>query len=168
MTIDHNAENKMGIVPVTPQDILEGLLSGGSFSNVSFNDHEEIQEYNKQAQIFDLPLLASCQSISHVANQKNWNMPDKYKHIDVIEFLLNKCKTDEERERVAQELVLFDERDMFDVIRYLIYLVDVMREHKIVWGVGRGSSVSSFVLYLIGIHKINSLEYKLDIREFLK
>ena len=66
------------------------------------------------------------------------------------------------------ELLLFQERDMFDLLKYLKYLVDTMRENNIIWGVGRGSSVSSFVLYLIGIHKINSLYYDLSIEEFLK
>jgi DNA polymerase III alpha subunit len=43
-----------------------------------------------------------------------------------------------------------------------------MRKHNIVWGVGRGSSVASYVLYLIGVHKINSMYYDLDIEEFLR
>jgi DNA polymerase III alpha subunit len=51
---------------------------------------------------------------------------------------------------------------------YLKYLVDAMRENKIVWGVGRGSSVASYVLYLIGVHRIDSIKYDLDIKEFLK
>jgi DNA polymerase III alpha subunit len=63
---------------------------------------------------------------------------------------------------------LFQERNMFDLLRFLVYIVDVMREHDIVWGVGRGSSVASYVLYLIGIHKIDSIFYDLDIEEFLR
>jgi len=57
---------------------------------------------------------------------------------------------------------------MEDLLRYMIYLVDFMREHTIVWGVGRGSSVASYVLYLIGVHKIDSIQYGLDWREFLR
>jgi DNA polymerase III alpha subunit len=57
---------------------------------------------------------------------------------------------------------------MFDLLFYLKYLVDTLRENKVVWGVGRGSSVASYVLYLIGIHKIDSIKYDLDITEFLK
>jgi len=34
--------------------------------------------------------------------------------------------------------------------------------------VGRGSSVASYCLYLLGVHKINSLKFDLDIKEFLK
>ena len=57
-----------------------------------------------------------------------------------------------------EELILFKERDLIPLLRYLKYLVDTMRKHNIVWGVGRGSSVASYILYLIGVHKINSIK----------
>lgn len=101
-------------------------------------------------------------------NQNVWHMPQQYSDMDIAQFVLEQCQDDNELQRAGQELLLFQERDMFDLLKYLKYLVDTMREHNIVWGVGRGSSVSSFVLYLIGIHKINSLYYDLSIDEFLK
>lgn len=101
-------------------------------------------------------------------NQEVWFMPDDYKQLNIVEYVLNLCSTDIELERVGQELILFQERNLFNLLRYLKYLVDVLREHNIVWGVGRGSSVSSYVLFLIGVHKINSIEYDLPINEFLK
>jgi DNA polymerase III alpha subunit len=88
--------------------------------------------------------------------------------MDIAKYVLELCQTDEELQRVGQELLLFQERDMFDLLKYLKYLVDTMRENNIVWGVGRGSSVSSYILFLIGIHRINSLYYDLSIDEFLK
>ena len=100
--------------------------------------------------------------------QKQWLMPEEYKTLDIAKYVLLLCKTDQELQRVGHELLLFQERDMFDLLRYLKYLVDVMRENNIVWGVGRGSSVSSYVLYLLGVHRINSLYYDLPIEEFLK
>jgi len=101
-------------------------------------------------------------------NQNNWHMPDQYKDMDIAKYVLEQCKSDAELQRAGHELLLFQERDMFMLLRYLKYLVDVMRQNNIVYGVGRGSSVSSFVLYLIGIHRINSLYYDLSIEEFLK
>jgi len=74
----------------------------------------------------------------------------------------------QEWDRVQEELAAFGERGMYNLLRYMIYLVDFMRENDIVWGVGRGSSVASYVLYLIGVHKIDSLKYNLDWREFLR
>ena len=104
----------------------------------------------------------------HKQNQNNWHMPEKYKQLDIAEYLLKLCTTDAELQRVGTELLLYQERNMFDLLRFLVYIVDVMREQDIVWGVGRGSSVASYVLYLIGVHKIDSLYYDLDIAEFLR
>lgn len=100
--------------------------------------------------------------------QSKWEMPESYYTIDIVDIILNKCSTDEELQRAAEELLIYQERDMFTLLKYLVYLVDTMRSNNIVWGVGRGSSVSSYVLYLLGVHKINSLKYQLDISEFLK
>ena len=66
------------------------------------------------------------------------------------------------------ELTMFEERNLFPVLRILIYIIETMRKHKLVWGVGRGSSVASYVLYLLGVHKVDSLKHNLDIKEFLK
>lgn len=97
-----------------------------------------------------------------------WFMPDEYKNLDIAKYLLDKCSCDIELQRVGKELLLFQERGMFDLLKYLKYLVDTMRANNIVWGVGRGSSVSSFVLYLLGVHRINSITYQLDIEEFIR
>lgn len=100
--------------------------------------------------------------------QSNWHMPSEYKNLDIAEWLLKQCQTDQERQRVGEELLLYLDRNLFPLLQYLKYLVDTMRANNIVWGVGRGSSVSSYVLYLIGVHKIDSLYYDLDITEFLR
>jgi hypothetical protein len=103
-----------------------------------------------------------------IMNQNNWHMPDEYKNLDIAKYVLDQCQYEEEIQRAGQELLLYQERNMFVLLKYLKYLVDTMRNSNIVWGVGRGSSVSSFVLFLIGVHKINSLYYGLEIDEFLK
>ena len=87
---------------------------------------------------------------------------------NLYEMLFGMCETHDQIDRVNQELDLFHKHGMTELLYYLKYLVDTMRENNIVWGVGRGSSVASYVLYLIGIHKIDSIKYNLDIHEFLK
>ena len=101
-------------------------------------------------------------------NYNAWHMPESYENIDVKTYLLEKCNTEEERDRVLIEYKLFEQKGFTKVLKFLIYFVDVLRSNNIVWGVGRGSSVSSFCLFLIGIHKINPLFYNLDYREFLR
>lgn len=101
------------------------------------------------------------------ANQLSWFMPRDYCP-NLVEMLYGMCENDAQTARVTEELELFIQHGMLDVLFYCKYLVDTMRENNIVWGVGRGSSVASYVLYLIGIHKIDSIKYGLDIKEFLK
>jgi len=100
--------------------------------------------------------------------QNDWKMPQKYKDLDIAEYVLNLCGSEAELQRCGAELLLFQERDLFNLLRYLVYLVDTMREHKLIWGVGRGSSVASYVLYKLGVHRIDSLYYELDPEEFLR
>jgi len=101
-------------------------------------------------------------------NQVTWHMPDEYKDMDIAKWILEQCKSDAELQRVGEELLLFQERDLFDLLKYLKYLVDTMRTNGVIWGVGRGSSVASYVLYLIGIHRVDSMYYDLSIHEFLR
>jgi DNA polymerase III alpha subunit len=95
-------------------------------------------------------------------------MPKEYQDIDIAEHVLSLCSTQEQLQRAGQELLLFQEHGLFDLLKYLRYLVTVMRENGVIWGVGRGSSVASYVLYLLGVHRIDSLYYDLDPREFLR
>jgi DNA polymerase III alpha subunit len=101
-------------------------------------------------------------------NQANWYMPKEYIELDIAKYVLDQCTSEAELQRAGEELILFQERNMFVLLQYLKYLGDTMRKHNIVWGVGRGSSVASFVLFLLGIHRINSLYYDLSIDEFIK
>lgn len=100
--------------------------------------------------------------------QGNWLMPTRYKELDIAEHVLNLCKSDAELQRCGHELMLFQERDLFNLLRYLVFLVDLMQDNRLIWGVGRGSSVSSYVLYKLGVHRIDSLYYELDPAEFLR
>jgi DNA polymerase III alpha subunit len=104
----------------------------------------------------------------HKRNQSNWRMPQEYHDLDIAKWLLDQCQTQEELQRVGEELLMYQEHDLLDLLKYLKYLVDLMREHHVIWGVGRGSSVASYVLYLIGVHRINSMYYDLDVKEFLR
>tara|TARA_B110000977_G_C10912115_1_gene429714 strand:- start:276 stop:791 length:516 start_codon:yes stop_codon:yes gene_type:complete len=141
-------------------------------SNLCLEDSEQFNSASKKLHlnmfITQLDEIGVDVAQYHNENQSNWHMPEKYKQLDIAEYLLKLCNTDAELQRVGTELLLYQERDMFDLLRFLVYIVDVMRKQDIVWGVGRGSSVASYVLYLIGVHKIDSLYYDLDIAEFLR
>jgi DNA polymerase III alpha subunit len=101
-------------------------------------------------------------------NQKNWYMPDDYKQLDIAEYVLSLCTTQEELQRCGTELLMYQDRNLFNLLRYLKYLVDTMKENNIIWGVGRGSSVSSYILFKMEVHKVDSMFYNLDVGEFLR
>ena len=105
----------------------------------------------------------------HKQNQMNWHMPKEYEEFDIAAWCLAQCgDTQEQLQRVGQELMMFQDRGLMDMLKFLRYMVQIMRDNNIVWGVGRGSSVSSYVLYLIGVHKIDSLYFDLDVADFLR
>jgi DNA polymerase III alpha subunit len=43
-----------------------------------------------------------------------------------------------------------------------------MTAKNIVWGVGRGSSCSSYLLYLLGLHEVDVVKYDVDISDFIR
>jgi len=98
--------------------------------------------------------------------KNDYFMPEEYKHINLRDFFLQKTRTDKERERVLKEVELIERTRTENLFRYLIYLSDVIRNHDIVVGTGRGSSTSLYILYLVGLHRVNSLKYDLNPNEF--
>ena len=73
--------------------------------------------------------------------QQSWHMPQSYRDLDIAELVLGLCDTDSELQRCGQELLMYQERNLFDLLRYLKYLVDVMNDNNVIYGVGRGSMV---------------------------
>lgn len=168
--------DKYGRVKTTEQEAFDSLYSKKITTlNSLFFEPETVAAFNKALDInkdsFDkiqeLETHKESIELFDEANQCDWFMPNNYCP-NLINDLYSMCRTELEKQRIDKELHLFIQHGMFDLLFYLKYLVDTMREHNIVWGVGRGSSVSSYVLYLIGVHKINSILYELDINEFLK
>ena len=160
----------------TTSNELCDLLYKNPTLDISLFQVEDSIEYNRSVADLhaELDLLDSYHSISQTVEefdrvlQRNWRMPKEYKDLDIAAYVLGLCKEEHELQRVGEELILYQEHNLFDLLRYLKYLIDTLRKNNIVWGVGRGSSVASYVLFLIGVHKIDSLYYNLNIDEFLK
>lgn len=165
--------DNFGRVIVSEKEAFESIYSGNLHYHKLFLEENKVIQFNKAInQNKDhLPILSVLKeediALFDESNQCDWFMPKNY-CTNLITDLYELCQTEEQKTRVDNELTLFIQHGMFDLLFYLKYLVDTMRQHNIVWGVGRGSSVASYVLYLIGIHKIDSLKYDLNINEFLK
>jgi DNA polymerase III alpha subunit len=171
-------QNKFGEMIFSEDDVVDMVMTGKDLAQINnmlvdntviFESARDILEtvpdfipYNPTA----IETLSQEEYDSY--NQSNWYMPVEYKNMDIAAWILERCNTEAELQRCGEELLLFQEKNLFDVLKYLKYLVDVMTQNQLIWGVGRGSSVASFILYKIGVHRVDSLYYDLDIKEFLK
>jgi len=149
----------------TEQDGIELLYRGDSIYDIAF---DSIEQYNKFSTELELESITDKSIIS-----KDFNIPQHYKELDVETYIRNKVPHSGDSDtsvnaRVEQELAMYKERGLYPILQLLIYIIDTLRKNNLVWGVGRGSSVSSYLLYLIGVHKVDSYKYRLDIKEFLK
>lgn len=168
--------DKYGNALLTIEEGKKALLHGMDIDFAIFDDAQEVDRFNRNSeQILGYeanirnPLSDTMEvQAYHDSCAADWNIPDLYKEIDAKEFLLMLCDTTIERERVETEYAMFEERKLIPLLQFLIFIVDYMRKHKVVWGVGRGSSVASYCLYLLGVHKVDSIKYDLPIEEFLK
>jgi DNA polymerase III alpha subunit len=148
----------------TQEQLVQGILRHGPDILEYCQTNDDIQKYLNR--IVEERLNYPVPNTEIDTN--NWFIPREYKDLDIAEYCINQCKTDEELERVALELQLFQDNNMITVLKAMKYVVDTLRANNVVWGVGRGSSVASYVLHIIGVHKINSIKYNIPIEEFFK
>lgn len=155
-------------------DIFEALYKGQTLSAAIFvestpsvSNMEEVSGF-KFAEPYPEDLEIS-KSDYDTACQQNWFMPDEYKTLDIEAWIWQQTPPwDPQHTRVQEELEAYKARNMLDLLRWLKYFVDTCSKENIVWGLGRGSSVASYVLFLIGVHNIDSIKYNLDWQEFLR
>ena len=180
--------DNLGIPRFTNRDLINMIYSGNidKCHVVLCDPSDDVDRFNSAmtAQGFDtlqkyIPLDVDQKTFDGVC-QSEWFMPVEYKNLNLIEYFIARLTEElqqpesqefynsKEWNRFTEEYAQFGVRGMENLLRYMIYLVDFMRENNIVWGVGRGSSVASYTLYLIGVHRIDSIQYGLDWREFLR
>ena len=168
----------LGIPIYSYQDVLE-LLYTGKLSNLGYivvdPEDQHFEEFNRSAELFGTDKLVPYIPLDLIQTtfdqdlQTTWFMPEDYQKLDIKQWVREQAPPwDPEATRVEEELAAFEHRNMLDLLRWMKYFVDTCRANGVVWGVGRGSSVASYVLYLIGVHKIDSLKYNLDWHEFLR
>lgn len=164
-----------GEISISPEELTSLILSKPMKTSCIHTTEmtPEILQYNKY-----------CEKDERITVKKdikpldfNWNIPDEYKQLNIEEVVLKLLqdeiktfsKTDQQQrcERVLLELTLFEKNKMFDVLKTIFYIINTFIANNVVWGVGRGSSVSSYILYLMKVHDIDSVQYDLNIRDFI-
>jgi DNA polymerase III alpha subunit len=153
----YNINDVVELIYSNREDVLEKIYTEDTLEFKNFPTRKISPDiYNIDIEEFD----RICQS--------EWLMPDEYKTLNIVEYILDQTSNETEYQRAVEELVEYENRNMFDLLRWLKYVVDTCRSNNIIWGVGRGSSVASYVLYLLGVHRIDSIKYNLDWQEFLR
>lgn len=152
--------------------LLKLARDGVDVSDFIADNDELVEKYNKYSQsklsIFeegDIELINE--------DLYNWNTPEEYTILDIDIYCATKLAdfnltSGEYIDRLSYELDEMQKRNMTPLIKHLIYLIDHFRKNEVVWGVGRGSSCASLVLYLIGLNAIDPIKYEIPIDEFLR
>ena len=168
--------NNYGQIEITEEEAFEILYSGKikNLQGIYVSGNVDVYNTAIKSNADNFPKISNIPDNTEISIedfdkecQKNWFMPDKYKILDIENHLRKICPK-ENYHRLEQELALYRNHNILDLLRYLKYLVDVMKENNIVWGIGRGSSVASYALFLLEVHRIDSVKYNLDIKEFIK
>lgn len=157
--------NERGQMYIEDNDIIELMLANRQVKILPSN-RSSFQRFEKECKSYGItsPFILANDSVDI-----KWNMPDEYHDICIRDYIFENHQLNlEQRIHVDLELMEFEARGLNDLLRFLIYFVKILRENNVIYGVGRGSSIASYVLYLIGVHRIDSYKYKLDIKEFLK
>lgn len=171
-------QNKFSEMIFNEDDVCDLLMQGRTVDSLKHMKVDASVNLEKAALLLDcLPALINYDTLQDETEsleefdrrlQQTWHMPQEYKDMDIAQHILDLCTTEAELQRCGHELLLFQERNLFDLLKFLKYLVDTMIANRIIWGVGRGSSVASYVLYKLGVHRIDSMFYELNVEEFLR
>lgn len=169
-------DGDMTIKPSSIYDFVDRVGSDkiGSIAVEELTD--EIEQYN---------LLSPPSERIHIKHslkniEAEWNIPDEYKQLDVLSYArekldaLNELESYSESEyldrleRLVIEYKEFKRLKLLPLLRTLIYVINTFERDGVVWGPGRGSSVSSYLLFVIGVHDVDSVFFELEISDFMK
>jgi len=159
------------------EGLYDKVLSGADITGVTVTEYDD--EIQKFSRLTGIRLLEKSLPNYERINDE-FSIPKKYKTLDLEKYYLKKLKQrinfssigEDYKElclrRIFEELELYKLKGLEDVLRTAVFIVDSFKANDIVWGPGRGSSCCSFLLYLTELHDINSLEFNLNIDEFLR
>ena len=117
---------------------------------------------SKESHFVEIPSYDSVESL----------LSNEHSIKDKVTAPRDETPLDKHIERLKEELDYFvghnsTNSNHTSLLVVLNRMVDKMKDDGIVWS-GRGSSCSSYVLYLIGVHDVNPIKYDIDFTEFTK
>lgn len=151
-----------------PEGFINQLMEGNI--PLSGENNPLFQEFNSMLKLYDKDYRVELKTPEDESQEFHKSCQSKwfYQTDGLFEILLSKCKDESQITRLCEEWIVFEEYDLVGMLGCLHKVITILREQNILIGVGRGSGVASFVLFLIGAHSINPIKYNLDFNEFLK
>jgi DNA polymerase III alpha subunit len=135
----------------------------------------DVEAYNKlQPREKRIGLKQSCGTIKTDwlpdVSSITWQDVEDYvfaRH-DAITTGMDSAERAKREERLANEYITFSKNPTYQMmLKTMLFVVLTLEDQKVTWGVGRGSSVSSYLLYVMGVHDIDSFEYDLQLSDFI-
>lgn len=154
-----------GNIEVEPDMVPEMLMRGINPKQINVtNINDDIEKFNLRS---DIKIEKVSDDIKEIDFE--WKLPEKYLKLDINEYILSLIKdnnNDRILARVENELMEIRKRKLENLFRCIIYIIDIFKQKEIVWGVGRGSSCASYILYLLGLHCVDPIKYNISMNEF--
>lgn len=164
-----------GTIQVTPEKVIDFTFKLATHGKVDCLSVTELTPEIRQFNALGEHRLTVKQSVDPRNFPPNWVLPEPYKYFNLDEYLFGLADRIERDdlyearvERLSSEIWLFKEEKLDDVLRVLIYVIDVMKEKNVIWGVGRGSSCSSYLLFLLGLHEVDPVRYGIEVTDFIR
>lgn len=167
-----------GVSIVPPEAVARCLLLGVQPSELRVSEEDwEINQFN-----LNVPdeLTIKVDAPEPVNLSFQWQLPEPFhgwseddlERFIAIQFELN-CPSDYTQEqydaatvRLGAELEEIKRRGMVEFMKTICYVLSVFREKGAVWGVGRGSSCASYILFVLGLHAVDCIRLDVPMEEF--
>jgi len=176
--------NEYGQVNFGTKEILEKFYTQEWQTVKGFmHNVDEMNKWNGHCTHFELaPVEQSVKPLQdinayHKQMSNTWNMPKQYAEFDRVgyfskELVRRSLNSQQYLDYLVDEIEawsnIMSTESATNLWRFLHYLIATCKENDIVTGVGRGSSVSSLVLFLLGVHAVDPVKYNLNYKEFLR
>jgi DNA polymerase III alpha subunit len=165
-------------VSIVEPDQVEALLRQGAVPSQLRVVYEtpEIEAFNRHVSLAERLMEFEPEPLSF---KFAWQLPPEFLSLDVEEHVsvvfgerlpaleYDSAQTEDAITRVALELQGFRERGLYDLLRVIIFTLHRFRETNQVWGVGRGSSCASYILFLLGLHVVDPIKFEVPLEEFM-
>lgn len=165
-----------GVSIVEPEQVYDFFLRGVKPSQLLIQyPNSSVQKFN--AQVADEDKVKMLEE-SPIRISADWLLPKKFQELEIEDYIAKKLEAflatanyTEELEaaafsRVVDELDEIAKRGMTEFIRTIVYVIETFNEHDQIWGVGRGSSCASYILFLLNVHAVDCVKYNISMDEF--